>query len=425
MSALGSAKEVVGKDSGKGKRWDLRSLVLMAVLWFATLFISAAYSMIAPFFPREAQKKGCSLFVVGLVISASPFCVFITSPLFGYLLPKLGIKFSILSGMFLVGGAFVLLGFLQDMPYGWVFITFAVLLRMTEGVGSALSFTAIYTLLPELFPNRVGLVTGLFELGSGLGYAIGAPIGGLLYTVGGFLLPFVSVGSIVLIMIPPVFLLFRNTSCHSKVLSLRVMLKLSSNFVFLLLLIGQVVCLTALGFLNPTLQPFLHEQFGLNELQVGLVFIGVPMMYMLLALVFGGLADQFGPRGFIICGFIVSGVAFFLVGPAHFITTPRLWITIAAFVLMGAGLAPAFIPTYADLLNIAKSRHPDVETQVVTGVVSGLSSSTLSLGEFIGPLLGAAVTEVTDFQTSAMLLGQLLFAQALLLFGVTLIDKWH
>jgi hypothetical protein len=85
MSALGSAKEVVGKDSGKGKRWDLRSLVLMAVLWFATLFISAAYSMIAPFFPREAQKKGCSLFVVGLVISASPFCVFITSPLFGYL----------------------------------------------------------------------------------------------------------------------------------------------------------------------------------------------------------------------------------------------------------------------------------------------------------------------------------------------------
>ena len=33
----------------------------------------------------QAQKKGCSVLVVGLVISASPFCVFITSPLFGYL----------------------------------------------------------------------------------------------------------------------------------------------------------------------------------------------------------------------------------------------------------------------------------------------------------------------------------------------------
>ena len=36
---------------------------------------------------------------------------------------------------------------------------FGILLRMTEGVGSSLAFTAIYTLLPELFPHRVGLVT--------------------------------------------------------------------------------------------------------------------------------------------------------------------------------------------------------------------------------------------------------------------------
>lgn len=52
-----------------------------------------------------------------------------------------------------------ILRFLADMPYGWVFITFAVLLRMTEGVGSSMSLTAIYTLLPELYPTRVGLVT--------------------------------------------------------------------------------------------------------------------------------------------------------------------------------------------------------------------------------------------------------------------------
>jgi hypothetical protein len=32
----------------------------------------------------------------------------------------------------------------------------------------------------------------------------------------------------------------------------------------------------------------------------------------------------------------------------------RLWLTIVAFLLMGVGLAPAFIPSYADLLKIAK-----------------------------------------------------------------------
>ena len=93
----------------------------------------------------------------------------------------------------------------------------------------------------------------------------------------------------------------------------------------------------------------------------------------------------------------------------------RLWLTILSFVLIGAGLAPAFIPSYADLLNIARlvkqmllpgssitslrccycvcvcvcvcvecrSQHPDENSEVITGVVSGLTSATLSLGSAI------------------------------------------
>jgi MFS family permease len=60
----------------------------------------------------------------------------------------------------------------------------------------------------------------------------------------------------------------------------------------------------------------------LDELQVGLVFIGGPAMYMVLAAVFGGLADKFGTRGFIVSGFLITGVAFFFIGPGNFITTP-------------------------------------------------------------------------------------------------------
>ena len=66
-------------------------------------------------------------------------------------------------------------------------------------------------------------------------------------------------------------------------------------------------------------------------------------MYMVLAAVFGGLADKFvgfaprhtkpvpldcmlclvkGTRGFIVSGFLITGVAFFFIGPGNFITTP-------------------------------------------------------------------------------------------------------
>ena len=48
--------------------------------------------------------------------------------------------------------------FLEDMPSGWVFITIAFLLRMIEGVGSSLVLTAVNALLPEIFPNNIGLV---------------------------------------------------------------------------------------------------------------------------------------------------------------------------------------------------------------------------------------------------------------------------
>ena len=48
--------------------------------------------------------------------------------------------------------------FTAMMPSGWVFILFCILLRMTEGVGSAMLSTASFSLLPELFPNRLATV---------------------------------------------------------------------------------------------------------------------------------------------------------------------------------------------------------------------------------------------------------------------------
>ena len=49
--------------------------------------------------------------------------------------------------------------FLVDMPSGWVFITFAILMRMTEGVGWSMCTTTTFSLLAQLFPTHVGTVT--------------------------------------------------------------------------------------------------------------------------------------------------------------------------------------------------------------------------------------------------------------------------
>ncbi len=50
-----------------------------------------------------------------------------------------------------------------------MFIFFCILLRITEGIGSAMFSTATFTVLPILFPNSVGTVVVRGEGGGGGG----------------------------------------------------------------------------------------------------------------------------------------------------------------------------------------------------------------------------------------------------------------
>ena len=50
----------------------------------------------------------------------------------------------------------------MDMPAGVVFLVFAILLRMTEGLGWAMFTTTTFSLLAQLFPTRIGTLTASF-----------------------------------------------------------------------------------------------------------------------------------------------------------------------------------------------------------------------------------------------------------------------
>ena len=50
------------------------------------------------------------------------------------------------------------LRFVPQMPSSALFIAFSLLLRMVEGVGTAMYSTASYTLLTQLFPDKKGTI---------------------------------------------------------------------------------------------------------------------------------------------------------------------------------------------------------------------------------------------------------------------------
>lgn len=69
---------------GRFSKWNWKNIITAIVFWFAYLAASVAYSIIGPFFPDEAAEKGSSSILTGIIISCSPLCVVILSPLIGY-----------------------------------------------------------------------------------------------------------------------------------------------------------------------------------------------------------------------------------------------------------------------------------------------------------------------------------------------------
>ena len=63
-----------------------------------------------------------------------------------------------------------------------------------EGIGSSITVAAYSTIIIKLYPKKIGTVTSWSLTTVGVGYSLGPVIGGFLYDIRGFHLPFVTIG---------------------------------------------------------------------------------------------------------------------------------------------------------------------------------------------------------------------------------------
>lgn len=92
----------------------------------------------------------------------------------------------------------MLFGTLEFVDDDAQFIILCFLIRGCGAVGASAFSTAGATFIANLFPDKVSAVMGILETFIGLGFSIGPVIGGSLYTLGGFQLPFYVLGAIML-----------------------------------------------------------------------------------------------------------------------------------------------------------------------------------------------------------------------------------
>ena len=233
------------------------------------------------------------------------------------------------AGMFLTGGSIILFAFLDDVVDTFTYVGLAFAIRITQGLGASLYISATFSVTAALYPRQIGFVYGLLETANTIGRIIGPTVGGSLYSLGGFKLPFLVVGSMLLgfgaismllLVVAGFFLPVldkletpkdtpnnntgKNKKAKDKEKSFVNYFKTSIHG--WICSISIVTVSFAMSFPETTLSIYLAQLGMTDPSQVGLVFLLGSLAYAIVCIALGKLSDIFPKTIFMVCLFIFT-----------------------------------------------------------------------------------------------------------------------
>jgi len=394
-----------------------RQWATAAVIAFADFCSAVCISLQAPFYPAEAEKKGATASEYGLVFGIFELTVFASSPLFGRYVTKLVPKSMLTVGLFITGFCSILFGVLDRVELKEAFIGLSFTVRIVEGLGNAAFLTSAFTIVAAEFPQSVATTFACLETFFGLGLIVGPTLGGFLFQVGGYMLPFSVLGG--LLILSSFLTYFLLPQCfypdipHGDGL-LRVLripsILLASSSVF--------AASIAIGFLSATLEPHLRP-FNLTPVVMGLMFVIEGGVYAVTAPFWGYLCDRkLQPKIITLAGALFVAVGFTLVGPAPFIPLETsLPIAIGGLVVLGIGIGAELVSGFIAALREA-TFHGFPDNLSTYGLISGLFTSTFALGAFVGPSVAGVLFDNFGFRDSTVfvIITNIILAMAVVFF---------
>jgi MFS family permease len=155
------------------------------------------------FYPIYAvNKKHISLELTGVIISVQTFVSIFVSLLATKYTNKFKRNNLILFSLFISGFGnigFITLEFTKNKN---TIIVLSFICRCLSGVGLAIGNSVIYAYIPILFKSEQEHIFGILESAAAVGSLVGPALGGLLYDFGGIILPFASIGLILILTMP-------------------------------------------------------------------------------------------------------------------------------------------------------------------------------------------------------------------------------
>lgn len=393
-------------ESINRKKYTIRQLLVIFTYIYGNFFLAACVSLQAPFFPKEAALKGASATQYGLVFGAYELAIIFVSPFVGKLVGKSSPKVWIQIGLLLTGMMTILFGFLDRAPEGGWFIGLAFAIRILEGVGAASFTTPSYTATAEEFPNDQATILSLLETSFGLGLICGPTLGGWLYEVGDYILPFFTLGTCLILGALLNFIVCFGTNNNPQDPKERQAgyMKILMSPGIVLDALCVITSLVFIGYNAATLEPHLRR-FDLSVMTVGFVFIITGTIYALTTPLWGKLCQYMNTRVLCLIGCIFCLAGFIMIGPLPIINSePTLGLVIGALILIGMGTGIKLVAALVGSFKYSIEALGMPDNKSTFGICSSIYHTSTSIGAFVGPTVGGFLIDRFTYRSSSYFL---------------------
>jgi len=372
-------------------------------LWLSQLTAIASFSSALPFLPLYVQTLGIddpgqAAIWAGAASSGGGLTMALMAPVWGVLADRYGRKPMVTRSM-VVGGAIA-----ATMSLVWD-VRQLLALRTLQG-GFSGTVAAGRTLAASIVPaDRLGQCLGLMATATFVGSSAGPLLGGLIAGAFGFRTAFVVTGiGLALSGVGVYFFVqegFRRPAV-SQAGGIRTNLAVLAGlpqiravvFAMFVVQIGQMAA-------SPILPLYVQQLSGETPVEAastaGLVLGAAALTSALAASIGGRLGDRIGHQRVLAVATVAAGLLYL---PQALVGTPAQLLGVrAAIGIFAGGIQPV------GMAIVALGTPPERR-----GLVFGLTTTATSLGNTVGPLLGASIASAVSLRasfvfTSAMLTG--------------------
>ncbi len=370
----------------------------VAALSAVAFCVALGFGILAPALPVFARQFDVTNLQASAVISAFALVRFVTAPIAGGLVDRVGERATMASGLLVVAGSSAAAGLSQDY-------TQLIVLRGLGGFGSAMfTVSAMALLLRVVDSDQRGRASAAFQGGFLLGGVAGPAVGGLVVAWSIRAPFFVYAGTLLLATAVALVFLARSRlherehavaqGDEKKLEQLRSALRepayraaLGVNFVA-----GFVV----FGMRSSAIPLFVTEGLQRGASLSGIGFLVAAAFQAALLLPAGRMADTTGRRRALLFGTIGTGVGMLVLTAADAAAngwgTAAVWGTVLFLVAMAVqGAAGAFLGSApaAVIGDIMGGRRG--------GIVVATFQMTSDIGAIVGPLVAGALIDTLDF----------------------------